>query len=242
VRRKGHPTINRNFKTKVEAEQFAFDTESAMGKGVFVPASRDPSRRTLVKDIFERYRTEVAANKVNARKEQSVVLRLIANCDFMEKPISEVTGKDIANWRNQRLKKILPSSVNREWNTMSAVFKHSIKEWRYQIPGGNPCYDAKRPEGADRRRNSRWSDADIQAMMRATNWRADRLPQTCRDYIGWIMQIAVESAMRVGEICSIRAGDFHPDKRAIYLAHTKNGDDRWVPLSNKALSYFQFLA
>ena len=241
IRRKGFPPVNKCFKTRAEAERFAYETEATLGKGVGVPTARDPSRNTPVAEIFTRYRDEVSPTKPTGHKERQVIKRMIDTCAFMGRPVSAINGEDISRWRNDRLKTVLPSSVNREWNTISAVFKHGIKEWRYHIPGGNPCYDAKRPEGADRRRNSRWSDADIQAMMRATNWRADRRPSTCRDYIGWIMQIAVESAMRVGEICSIKAEDFYPEKRAVYLSRTKNGDERWVPLSSKAMSYFEFL-
>lgn len=242
VRRKGFAPVNRNFKNKSDAMQWAAETEAQLGRGVAIPSARDPSRNTPTYEVMQRYIKEVASQRpYTGKKEEQVLGRMIGECEFMKRPIGTITGEDIANWRNERLRTVLPSTVNREWNRLSSFFKHAIKEWRYHMPNGNPCQDAKRPAGANRARNSRWSEADIQTMMRATNWRADKQPVIIEDYIGWVMQIAVESAMRIGEICSLKVEDFYPEKRAVHLSRTKNGDERWVPLSSKAMSYFGFL-
>ncbi|NIB45242.1 site-specific integrase [Pseudomaricurvus alkylphenolicus] len=46
---------------------------------------------------------------------------------------------------------------------------------------------------------------------------------------------AFETAMRAGEICSIRAADIDFKKRTVFLPKTKNGHPRTVPLSTEAV-------
>ncbi|MGB4844401.1 MAG: site-specific integrase, partial [Ferruginibacter sp.] len=47
--------------------------------------------------------------------------------------------------------------------------------------------------------------------------------------------LAVETAMRAGELVSLTTADIDPQARVARLADTKNGESRWVPLSPRAL-------
>lgn len=51
--------------------------------------------------------------------------------------------------------------------------------------------------------------------------------------------IALETAMRSGEICSLTEETYFPDKRYAHLPQTKNGHPRDVPLSGKAMALIE---
>ena len=48
--------------------------------------------------------------------------------------------------------------------------------------------------------------------------------------------------MRIGEICSLTKADYFKKQRFVHLEHTKNGDQRDVPLSSKAIEILDILA
>lgn len=50
--------------------------------------------------------------------------------------------------------------------------------------------------------------------------------------------LAIDTAMRAGELCSLNWDDIDFDGRVAHLELTKNGYSRDVPLSKKALKLF----
>ena len=57
VRRKGGPAQSKTLRTKKEAETWARDVENSMDRGIFV--DRSPSEKETLKQVLERYVTEV---------------------------------------------------------------------------------------------------------------------------------------------------------------------------------------
>ena len=55
------------------------------------------------------------------------------------------------------------------------------------------------------------------------------------DYIWPIVSLALETGMRRGEILKLKWSNINFDDRTAYLEDTKNGEDRYVPLSLKAI-------
>jgi integrase len=53
--------------------------------------------------------------------------------------------------------------------------------------------------------------------------------------------LALETAMRFGELAGVLWKHVDLDKRTIYLPDTKNGQDRTVPLSTRAVAAIQIL-
>jgi len=202
----------------------------------------DPLQQKQAKDkvlsLFERYEVEVAA-KMKGRNEAATVRRLMT-ADFMNLGLDKLTARDIRDWRDDRVKEVSPQSVHRELNTMSAVFTHAIKEWSAPLLS-NPCHSVSRFKNADKAREKRWSDEDIQKFLVAAGWSINQRPKTGRDYTGWALLIAVETAMRTAEMCRPLVSDFHPVEKYVHLNDTKNGDERDVPLSTKAMEYISIL-
>jgi integrase len=124
--------------------------------------------------------------------------------------------------------------------SISSVFSYAIKEWGIPL-AVNPARLVSRPKGSDKRREKRWTDEQIKLILEVSQWQEGRYPRCPQEFVGWAFQVALETAMRLGEICSLSVKDFNEKERYVYLAKTKNGDERYVPLSSKALQYFKFL-
>ena len=90
-------------------------------------------------------------------------------------------------------------------------------------------------------RNKRWTDKDVTVFLKQCGWKEDAVPKAGRDYVGWALLLAIETAMRIGELCLPLVSDFHADQKYVHLRDTKNGDTRNVPLSTTALRYLTHL-
>lgn len=60
-------------------------------------------------------------------------------------------------------------------------------------------------------------------------------------WVAFAFYLALETAMRKGEILSLRWSDFDFDARHAHLDMTKNGDERYVPLSKAAMKLLRIV-
>jgi integrase len=238
VSRAGFKRVSKTFERKEDALRWARSIEAQQDRGMEVNVKE--ARKQKVADLFARYRDEITPNKKTARGETNTINRFLRNADFVHRRLDQIKPDDIRAWRDHRLTEIDPQSVHREMTVASSIFTHAIKEWGAPLTV-NPVMMVKRPAGADKVRNRRWSEEDIQAVLKAAGWREDQKPITTMEYVGWAFLVAIETAMRQGEICKVLIKDFYPTDRYLMLYDTKNGDSRAVPLSLKALHYLTFI-
>lgn len=238
IRRVGYKVRSKIFDSKKKAEAWARSVESEMDRSHY----RDPGTnlKTTVRELFERFSSEVSPARKGARWEQVRIRNLLASADFVERRLEQLLPEDIRHWRDARLKTVSAASVNRELNLVSGIFSHAIKEWGVPLRE-NPVHLVKRPAKSDRARSRRWSQQEIDKILQATGWQEDKQPTVGREYVGWAVLLAIETAMRLGELCLPRVRDFHPAERYVMLDDTKNGDSRMVPLSNRAIELFTVL-
>ena len=65
--------------------------------------------------------------------------------------------------------------------------------------------------------------------------------QTSNSLLWPLIELAIETAMRKGELLALQWKDIDLDKRTALLPQTKNGTARWVPLSPRAVEILQTL-
>lgn len=239
VRRVGHPSQSKTFALKRDAERWAADVEAKLGVSQFDSLQAKVAGSMTVRDIFQRYKDEVLPN-MRGRNAQNIHTRIMRDADFMRLPVSKITSRDIRDWRDDRVLDIAPASVHRELNTISGVFTHAIKEWAIPLTV-NPCHNVSRYKGADKARDSVWTPPDVQRLLWCIHWRMDMPLKEGRDYVGWCLLLGLETAMRIGEICTATVGNFYPEEQRLFLPITKNGDSRNVPLSTVAIAYLRIL-
>jgi len=233
IRKAGYKTRSQIFPTRKAAERWARDIENNMDARRY----KDPAKfaKDTIGALFEKFRDEVVPARKGRRWDQVRINALLRDAEFIKRRVPELTSQDLRDWRDGRLKQVQPQSVDRDMNLISSIFSHAMKEWDYPWMI-NPVHEVARPKGAaGKPRNRRWSEAEIQAILAASNYDPERAPVSGKDYVPWGLLLIIETAMRPNEFCSALVRDVHIDRRCLVLHDSKNGDSRTVPLSSKAL-------
>lgn len=215
------------FDTKTAAREWASAKEFEFANLVEYVATRK-----RVGDMFGRYAAEVSPKKKGARWEL-VRLARFGRDAIADLLVSQVTAKDVAAWRDKRLGEVSPGTVNREMNLLSAVFEAARREWEWVAV--NPVRGVQRPKNP-KPRDRRISAAEITAIIDALGF--DGVVLDKRHEVAVMFLIALETAMRLGEIHGLKKEHLHLDERFVELTDTKNNDARNVPLSREAVRLF----
>lgn len=229
IRRKGFPVQTRSFDTKAQAERWTRDIESEMDKGTFV--DRTEAEKNTLHDVLSRYHNEVTPLKRGASAE-APRLRAMMQRPIAELKIAALSGMHIAKYRDERLKEVAGATVNKELNLIAHALETARREWGIHIPE-NPVRLVRRPQGTKPRDRRLMGDEE------------KRLIEACNDarnpYLLPVVKLAIESAMRQSEIVGLEWKHVDLDKQTVYLAETKNGEARGVPLSTTAVATLQTL-
>ena len=231
IRRDGYPPISRTFTKKAEAEEWAGRIEAEMRQGQYI--DRREAEETTFAEALERYAREVTPKKKGARQELNRIHAWTVD-PLSKRSLASLRGADFSKWRDARLATgKSPTTVRNDLALISHLFCTAIKEWGL---GSllNPIEKIKVPSPArarDRRLSPR-PDAD------GTTEEA-RLINACRSsnsqWLAPIVQLAIETAMRQGELLTLEWTNVDLERGVAVLQDTKNGERRHVPLSTSAI-------
>ena len=223
IRRKGHPDEAKSFATRQEAQKWARAVESAMDRGGYV-SSTSAERITLV-EIIARYREEVTPTLKGA-KDDAIRLRALMRHPMCRLAMTTVTPSRIAQFRDDRLQQVSAGTVIRELAYLSAIINHSRREWGINVE--NPVSRVRKPSappGRDRVLTGLEEDRLLDALRPSGRRSPWVLP---------LVMLALETAMRRGELLALRWDDVNLLSRTATLHDSKNGEGRVVPLSSRA--------
>jgi len=222
VRRRGYPEQTRTFDSKMQAEVWARTIEGEMDRGLYV--DRTEAEKNLLADIIDRYLREVTPTKRGAGPERSRLLAL------KRRPVAQIkmaalSSAHLASYRDDRLKVVSAATVNKELNHLAHLIETARREWGVQLPE-NPVRFVRRPTPANARDR------------RLAAGEEERLLEACDDArnltLKPIVLLAMETAMRQGELVGLHWQHINLKKRVAHLPITKNGEARSVPLSKTA--------
>lgn len=243
IRRVGFPSQWSTFDTKAEAEAWARRIESEMDRGIFV--DRTEAERNTLGDLLRRYAEEVSPLKKGCADE---ILRIRKICQdpIAQYKVAVLSGKVFSDYRDRRLKgdvkhrPVSGSTTRRELTLLSHVLNVARKEWGVHMDV-NPVSVIRRPR-ENRARTRRLLPGEEQRILA-------ELAVSPRDGHGrfseggcrneWALPaviMAIETAMRRGEMLSLRWNDVFLGERFVRLHDTKNGEARDVPLSSRAVA------
>ncbi len=148
---------------------------------------------------------------------------------LMLKQVGEVDQLDMIEFRNERLKMVKPPTVARDLSYLGGVFKFARQELR--IIKDSPLSDIAKPQQAAHRER-RISQNEIDQIIEAFGYQPTFQPINKKQQTAWAFLFAIETAMRAGEIVSMKWQNVFSDY--VFLPDTKNGTSRKVPLSKKA--------
>ena len=103
VRRDGWPKITRTFTKASDARAWASVIESEIERNVFI--DRTEAEKNTLGDLLQRYLTEVSCQKKGHSSERCRLVSLQRD-PIAKFKVARLSGKLMAEWRDQRLKKV----------------------------------------------------------------------------------------------------------------------------------------
>lgn len=215
------------FDTKTQAKAWAAKRETEL---------RDQANGKLpsftLQNAIDRYVREVSINKKAHYKE---IARIKVFCksypNLCKKQISKITTDDLVQWRDSRLKEVQGATVRREATILSGIFTVAKKEWKWIHE--SPLTDLSMPPIA-KSRDRRVTQDEIDRLCLAAMW-DESTPTTSTQQTIIAFLLALETAMRAGEILTLTWDRVFLEERYVALDETKNGTKRNVPLSKRAV-------
>ena len=221
VRRNGHPNLTKTFNTKADAESWARDIESKLDKGIFIDYM--PAQQTTLLMAVDRYRKEVTPKKKGWRSELSKLK--ILEKHLGDYSISGINSQLIAHYRDLRLEVVTGETAIKELNLISRILRTAASDWDITLPAGNPVQFIKKPSRSKSRSRRLNSNEEEKLIAEAKEYGQSIPP---------LIVLAIETAMRRGELSNLKWNDIDYKNRVITLYETKNGESREVPLSMRA--------
>ena len=228
VRRRGQASQSRTFDTKAQAARWARSVESQIDDGLYV--SRTEAERTTLAELLGRYAREITPSKKGAEVE-TYRIEALRRYPLAQRSIATLTSNDLAQWRDARGTTVSPATVNRELTILGHCFEMARKEWN--LPVHNPVRDIRRPRQPKARER------------RLRPGEEPRLMAACREarnpWLSPLVSLALETGMRRSELLALRWEHTDLRKKTVRLLDSKNGEDRGVPLSSRALTVLRTL-
>jgi integrase len=224
VLRNGYPDQTKTFETKADAEKWARSVESEIDKGQFVNVSE--AQRTTLGDVIARYLEEVTPSMKGAA-EDAIRLKAIIRKPIARWSMANLSAARIAAYRDERLREVSAGTVIRELAYLSAIINHARREWGINVP--NPVQMVRKPQSPQARSRVLTNEEVSKLLValeptgRRSNWTKPAV------------EIALATAMRRGELLSLRWEHIDLQGSTAFLPDTKNGDSRTVPLSSVAV-------
>ena len=193
-----------------------------MVRGLFVPVKE--AENTTLEEALDRYDREVIPAKKGA-KQESMRIRIWKRSTLAKRSLASIQGKDIAVYRDARLKEVAPNTVRHELAVLSHVFTIAVKEWGM---GGlvNPVKQIrapKMPAGRDRR----IKPGELDRILNATE----------SPVLSDLARFAIETAMREAEISRMEWEHVDLKKKVYFMPFdSQRKPTRNVPLSPGALT------
>ena len=229
ISRRGEPNLVKTFQSKADALKWARGVEVEWDKGNFV-AGQQVSHLTLG-DLVSRYLREVIPTMKGAH-EDSIRLKALLRRPVAGTTLRKLSPNRIAQFRDERLLEVAPATVVRELAYLSSIINHARREWGATI--ANPVALVRKPTCPSGRTRILTLEEEQRLLFACSsegNSRPNRNPFTESFIV-----LAIETAMRRGELLGLTWNDVDLDKRIAFLRTTKNGDSRTVPLSSRAVA------
>ena len=244
VRKAGAKPVSRTFATKLQAREWAAAQEADIARGDW----RDLriARRMTVTQLLNRYESDVLPGKKSRHVAKYHVARFREDLGHLV--LTALTGAALAEWRDARLRCVAAATVNRELSTLGGVLTWARKDLGLPI---EHVVSAIRRPSQGRARDRRLDAGEELRLLKALKDHAGEVRGAKRagayrvgSRNAWMLplvQLAVETAMRQGELLALRWEHVDLRDRTAYLEDTKNGEARTVPLSSRAVAVLKGL-
>lgn len=213
----------KTFRTKSLAATWARQRESEIDRGLI--ASVDLAQRTSICEVIADYRVREMPKKRGHHLKSTLGL---LERRFGKMRLMSLTSRDVSMFRDERLSGgASGSTVIKDLNLLRVLIDYAIREMGIHLPA-NPARMCKNPKAAPSR--TRVLDDEEECKLYA----AFEHPA-----LASITTLAVESAMRLGELLNMRWSDIDFKSRTVVIPRTKTDVPRVIPLTGKAIATLQ---
>jgi integrase len=233
ITREGKSTLCATFYSRLEAVQWAKQTEAQLRLGLYEEpqAPRNPNQDVPFEEAATHYMNTHSIHKKIVRSETYRLRILIKR--WKDLTLKQVDKQAVLSLRDDLL--ALGRSgetINHYFNTLSKLFQMVNSEWDLPIP--NPIKGIKRMPPA-KGRTKRITTAIEQLLI-------DSCDVLSLPLLHSVIQFAIQTGMRRGELMGLTWADIDLPNRKAYLHDTKNGDPRQVPLTQDAVTILSALS
>jgi len=211
----------KSFYSKLDAQSWAIEQERARGR-----ETNQPVIKTL-SQAYDRYAKEISPTHKGARWEE-IRLEKLKRDDLANIVLTDLTTQDLQDWIDRQ--EISGSSIRREFNLISATLTAARKKWKWLTH--EPQRDVSLPKANPSRDRLLVGD-ELSRILLALDYSGEVI--TKRHQIAAACLLAVETAMRQGEIWGLEWDRVFIKEQYVSLPDTKNGTKRNVPLSKRAI-------
>jgi len=222
IRRKGHPAIQQTFQEKYDAEAWARKTESELERGLYV-ADLEEARRMTFAEAMNRYLYEYVDGTKHAKNQQNRASALLERSGWGSIALANLRGTQLAQYiKKRQAEGVAGNTIRLDVALISCVFRVASTDWGMEGLR-NPVKSVSKPKVATGR-NRRLEAGELDSLM-----------DHCAPKLKPVMLFALETAMRREEIATLTRDQIDFRKRTAFLPKTKNGEERIVPLSSRAI-------
>lgn len=234
IRRAGYDPVSKTFQTRSDAEEWAREIEREMDRGLYLP--RSASEKTTIGDLCQSWKESVLPGKRSEKTHFNILLKN-AEQRFGKRAVATITTADVADWRDERLKAVSPSTVRKEMFFLATLIDYGISN-RGLVLAGNPARTATRPAEPHHRERRLVGDEEKRLLGAA------KASETA-DHMIPLITMALETGARLGELLALRWDEVDLRKRVATIRgkeidgkrQLKNTELlRYAPLSPPAIA------
>ena len=228
IRNRRAPALSKTFTRKLDAERWARDTEILIEQGNF---TQSYVHLKTLRDILEKYRNDITSKK-RGRDAEDYRIKKMMKHSICLKEITVISPTHFAYYRDERLKQVSPTTVRKECTLVSHALNVAKNEWGCLI-GNNPLSMIKLPTN-NPSRTRRLLKGEYQTLKKACK-------QNPNPWFYPLFILAIETGMRRSELLNIKWQNININNSLCKVLYTKNGEERIIPLSTKAIEVLKQL-
>lgn len=226
VTREGKSTLSSTFKTKAEAIAWASEVHAKIRLNLLENPLLNTaiSKNTSFGVAAQHYIDKHSIYKKSSKSEIGLISILIRRWGNLS--VLEITKARVITFRDEMLAMGRSgSTINHYFNVISKIYQMLSEEWDLAI--SNPITGLKRIPSKKGRAIRVSKQVEVLLM--------DGCKQLNIPLLASIIEFAIQTGMRRGEIIGLTWSDIDIEKRKAYLDKTKNGESRQVPLTLQAV-------
>ena len=215
IRRKGYPPQRQTFSRRTDATKWIRQTEAEIEQGVHLKSAE--AKKHTLNDLIEQYiKYYIRENKKDRKRIPQLKWWQSQLGDYF---LNQMTPPRLSAMKEKLREDKANATVNRYFAALSHVFNMAVNEWEWMDE--NPLTKvSKLKEPRGRTRYLKPEEKDLLLELCRKSPTKELYP---------IVQLAISTGMRQGEILNLKWDDVDLEKNRCILHETKNGDRRSVP-------------